>query len=621
MVTVGGYEWRATQAHPQGFYRVQASQLSTNTVYGATVLNRLAYGPTPDDLERVMTGQGAIGPEAYIFEQLSPELIVEDVANMHTNINWLEGKFASQDTLVTTNHASITDLRAWFTLRAVGARRQLLEVLLQFCENHFVTQYGKSFQFFDTYYDDSALQNRLATQLEYVEIEKWRTALLNPACTFYDLLRISVESPAMIIYLDTVSSRGDGTRIANENYARELLELFTFGVDNGYDQTDIVEVSKCWTGWTVSKMDLTNAFNPFATPQSGALSNTVGSWVFRYNSAWHNTGIKRVFTNKFVPARFGAPYTTKSYGTNTVPLLYELIIPSRSGTKTIQDGYEVIQHLANLPFTQEYISVKLCRLFVHDGFTHGYDFADPNLSPEGQLVRQCMNAWETSNGNLRAVLSAIFGSELFRSHSANAQKVKTPFEFVVSAIRALRTSVNGTYQAGTFTSDTDGYSLALPMQRMGNMLLFDRDDPDGYPEGAPGWISAGTIAERVRFVQSFCIAFGQNGHTGVQSGTGNDAGNTVCNPVELIKLKLPSSSWTSAEDVADYFLNIFYSSEGAGNLALMRQAAINYLNTNDQGDSSPFANLAVSSIAGTNYDTRVRGLVAMLLSQARFQEQ
>ena len=83
---------------------------------------------------------------------------------------------------------------------------------------------------------------------EYREMTKWRNAMLNPNCTFYDLLKISAESPAMIVYLDTVNSKGNNNNVANGNYARELLELFTYGVDNGYDQNDIVIMSRAWTG-------------------------------------------------------------------------------------------------------------------------------------------------------------------------------------------------------------------------------------------------------------------------------------------------------------------------------------------------------------------------------------
>ncbi|MCX8090973.1 MAG: DUF1800 domain-containing protein [Verrucomicrobiae bacterium] len=643
------WEWRRTNvAGAAGFVRLEATPLASNALLAATVLNRLTYGPTPDELARI----ALIGPDAYIAEQLAPWNITEDVALTHSNIPAIEAKFRAADQIVYGTNAQIADLRAWHVLRAVGARRQLLEILLQFFENHFVTEYTKSRSFFAARYDDNPLENALATQLEYLENARWRTALLNPACTFYDLLEISAESPAMIIYLDTVSSRGDGTRVANENYARELLELFTMGVDNGYDQNDVTILSRCWTGWTVELFDPTNAFNPFASKTTNRVANLntnfppddyrnlIGVWARRYRSDWHNTSTKVLFTNKFVPARFGPPWTTRTYGTNTVPGLYQLVVPGRTGTNGIREGYEVLRHLADLPFTQEYISIKLCRLFVHDDFPNPnndptqtneynfYNYAAGNLSPEAELVKACMLTWETNSprGQIWKVLETIFKSDLFRSYGASQQKVKTPLEFVVSAIRALRTSTNGSNLAGSFTAWTDGYAVATPLQRMGEMLLFDRESPDGYPEAGPPWISAGTLAERVRWAQSFCIPAGQPGHAGSQAGTGNDAQNSACDPVGLLRAKLPASAWTNATEVADFFLGLLFPGVGPGNLQFARQAAVDFLNDGSADTSTtyrntPFAGLPVSQGASAPYNERVRGLVAMLLALPQFQEQ
>ncbi|HEX5219643.1 MAG TPA: DUF1800 family protein [Verrucomicrobiae bacterium] len=512
--------------------------------------------------------------------------------------------------------AVIGDYRAWFCWNAVNSPRQLLEVLSQFWENHFVTQYSKSRDYLDNIGYDSTMAGILATDWERREMTRWRNAMLNPNCTFYDLLKISAESPSMIVYLDSVGSRGDGTRVANENYARELLELFCNGVDNGYDQNDIILMSRAWTGWSVELVDAENIDNPFAPasvtyyPNTNSTSkgNTIGVWTFNFKPGNHGTNRGPIFAGKTVPARFGPPWAGQSY---------QLNIPPRAtgSTNGIQDGYDVINHLANLPFTQEYISVKLCRLFVHDDFPNPttiadhpeyafYDYTNPDRSPEAELVHQCMLAWENSTpkGNIRAVLSTIFNSDLFRSHTAHAQKVKTPLEFVASAVRALKST--GTNDAPT--AFTDGFSFATPLGRMGGMNLFDRGDPDGYPETAPGWISAGTLVERIRFVQSF-----------LNAGTGDDAGNHTCDPVGLLRKKLPSGSWTDANAIANYFVSLLYPAEGAANLTLYRNAAVNFLNTADNGTTAS----AFSSQSAGTQDTRVRGMVAMLMTFQRFQEQ
>ena len=197
------------------------------------------------------------------------------------------------------------------------------------------------------------------------------------------------------------------------------------------------------------------------------------------------------------------------------------------------------------------------------------------------------------------------------------QKVKTPIEYTVSAIRALR-SAN---PDATFTASTDGYSIsgrggsAYPLVRMGNLQLFNRDSPDGYPEASDPWVSAGTLAERIRFIQTLLMAVGDtNKNDGINGGN-----NNVADPVALLKKKLPAGSWNNAGDVVDYFLSILYPGEGAANLDLYRLAAINFLNTSDNGQSpSPFSALGNSTPA---YDTRIRAMVSSLMSLQRFQEQ
>jgi uncharacterized protein (DUF1800 family) len=542
----------------------------------------------------------------------------------------------------TLGGATLSDLRAWHVMNAVGSKQQLLQILLQFLENHFVTQHAKSVDYFDRYYDDGNIMDVLATDWEYRENTKWRNALLNPNCNFWDLLKVHVESPAEIVYLDSVDSNGSGNNIANENYAREIMELFCMGVDNGYDQQDITVMSRSWSGWSVDIVDPWNINNPLATKTarvgfypgvgSTANSNLVGVWTFNFKSAQHGTNRAPVWcvwntntTNprpldvKRVPARFGPPWAGTPYSlypTNAVPV--------RTGTNGIQDGYDVLNKIADLPFTMEFISAKLCRLFVHENFVHGeYNYTDPNRSAEAELVRQCLVAWDTPvggrKGNIRAILSTIFNSDLFRSHGGSLQKVKTPLEFGVSTIRALRS----TNLTGRLTSNTDGYSISgrsrsassAPLTRMGGMMLFDRDAPDGFPEAGTPWISAGTLAERIRFIQTTLMA--TNDTTKVDGISGGNFNHT--DPVGLLKKKVPVANYNNPGAVVDYFLSILYPGEGKANLDAVRTVGINFLNTGDDGVTlSPFSGLSNTS---TNYDNRVRGMTSMLMTLPRFQEQ
>jgi hypothetical protein len=139
------------------------------------------------------------------------------------------------------------------------------------------------------------------------------------------------------------------------------------------------------------------------------------------------------------------------------------------------------------------------------------------------------------------------------------------------------------------------------------MGLFDRDAPDGFPEAGPPWVSAGTLAERIRFSQDMLLS------------SGKEYTATTSDPVGLIKKKLPPASLTDAAAVVDYFLAILFPGEGSGNLADYRTQAINFLNTADDGvTASLFAGLGSAT---SNYDLRVRGMVAMLMTFPRFQEQ
>ena len=188
------------------------------------------------------------------------------------------------------------------------------------------------------------------------------------------------------------------------------------------------------------------------------------------------------------------------------------------------------------------------------------------------------------------------------------QKVKTPFEYVVAAVRALRARM----EDGSYTANSDGYALISPMNRMGRMRLFDRAEPDGYAESGVPWISAGTLTERLRFAQSMMLAANASGKA--------DAGSTTTtDPVRLLKAKLPQASWNDANAVANYFLGLLYPTEGRANLDEYRQLAVWFLNTGDDGVvNSPFLSLSNTT---TGYDTRVRGMVAYIMTSQRFHEQ
>ena len=785
-----GPSWIVTNGGPMRLYQVSATPLSSNEIFAATVLNRLTYGPTPDDIDHIRS----VGAEAFINEQMAAETIAESInvdpavtnapptpppltnwirksvsgtttgtnigiyfsaagrvyidnivlvmgnvadvgvnllvngdfeelpltnawtrgtaisasGTMITNSPTVDGQAASgtncllltgsagtttltsglwqpfqtngnnnqrytlsfsylpvpnqgTNTLtvrlsgsstttnvilptapatppaappainlvysrLTNGTATLDDLRAWHVFRAIHSKRQLHEILAQFFQNHFTTQYQKTQDYFDNNFDVGAYTNdnvryAIALDLHWREHNKFRQALLDPNCTFYDLLKISIESEAMIIYLDTILN---SKAAPNQNYAREVMELHTMGADNGYIQQDIVDLARVWTGWRVDKKDASVADNPFATPISRAnltnFANAPGLWVLHYNTNQHDTGTKRLFTNNVIATRFGSRFGGgQSYALTLSNTL-------AAGTNGFGEGYRVAQHLASLPYTMEFISVKLCRLFVHENFEFGvYDYRLTDLSPEAQLVKDCMAAWDTPaadgrTGNIRSVLNVIFSSALFRGHGASQQKVKTPLEYAVSAVRALRVVNTDTNGYVTATCDSDGYGISglngntYPLNRMGGMGLFNKPEPDGWSEFGRIWLSTANLCERMRFVQHLLMPTTSSLKT---TDYGTPGRQNTSDPVALLRLKLPASSWNNDAAVVDFFLALLYPGEGAANLGRDREAAITYLNLDDLGTASS----SFSGLSGAAYDGRVRSMVAFLMSLPRFQEQ
>ena len=527
---------------------------------------------------------------------------------------------------LTNGTGKLEDLRAWHVFRAIHSPRQLHEVLAQFFQNHLTTQYDKTEDYFLNnfsygVYTNDNIRNAIALDLHWREHNKIREALLNPNCTFYDLLKVSFESPAMVIYLDTILN---SKAAPNQNYAREILELHSMGADNGYIQQDIVDLAKVWTGWRVDKKDPSVANNPFAPPLPRTdltnFANAAGLWVLHFNTNQHDTNTKRLFTNGPIAARFGAQFRGGQS--------YSIILSNRFavGTNGFTEGYIVASNLAVLPYTMEFLSVKLCRLFVHEGFEYGvYDYTAPNLTPEAQLIKDCMTAWDTPagdgrKGNIRSVLNVIFNSALFRGHGAAHQKVKTPLEYSVSAVRALRTVNTDTNNWISSTADSDGYGISgtngntYPLNRMGNMGLFNKPEPDGFSEFGRIWLNTANLAERMRFAQHLLMPASAGSKS---SDYGTPGRLNTSDPVSLMRARMPSGNLNDDAAVVDFFLGLLYPGEGAGNLGRDREAAINFLNTDDAGTGSS----TFSTLSGSTYDNRVRSMVGFLMSLPRFQEQ
>ena len=264
------------------------------------------------------------------------------------------------------------DLAEAKMLRAIYSNRQLAEVLDDFWFNHF------------NVFLDKGADRYLVTAYERDVI---RPRVLGK---FRDLLEAVAKSPAMLFYLDNWESvggaaaagRGAANRVRrglNENYARELLELHTLGVNGGYTQRDVTEVARCFTGWTITQ------------PQRG------GAFVF--NPRWHDNAAKTVLG---------------------------VTIPAGGGE---QDAESVLDILARHPSTAHFVSLQLAVRFVAD-------------DPPPSLVNRMAARFLKSGGEIRAVLAAMLQSPEFWSAGAYRSKMKSPFEMAVSAVRAASGDVD-----------------------------------------------------------------------------------------------------------------------------------------------------------------------------------
>ncbi|HEX8294146.1 MAG TPA: DUF1800 domain-containing protein [Pyrinomonadaceae bacterium] len=221
----------------------------------------------------------------------------------------------------------------------------------------------------------------------------------------------------------------------NENYARELMELHTLGVEGGYTQKDVQEVARAFTGWTI--------FAPRGTGAYGDEGDDNRAGSFFFNPRTHDDGEKSVLGVK---------------------------IPAGGG---VEDGRKVLDVLVAHPSTAKFIATKLARKFVSD-------------APDPALVRRVADAFHSSRGDIKTTLRALFASPEFNSAEARRAKIKTPFELAASALRTLGAEVEVRP------------ALVQWVARMGEPL-YGYQAPTGYPDEASYWVNTGALLERLNF--------------------------------------------------------------------------------------------------------------------------
>ena len=424
-------------------------------------LNRLGYGPRPGDLERVR----AMGLENWIERQLHPEKIADpalpprlaQLPAAQLNAQTLLAEYPQPEAAAKRMGISVDKYRKQMdaqahppqgvrpkpsklpqealsqlqqakTLRAIYSERQLQEQLTDFWFNHFNVFANKDLDLWlVASYENDVIRPRVLGR-------------------FRDLLKATAKSPAMLFYLDNYLSadsqtaqrlkahreklRGRqnaelppiGKRGLNENYGRERMELHTLGVDAGYTQQDVIEVARCFTGWTIR--------NARTKPE------------FAFDDRVHDPGPKRVLGKKI-----------------------------HAGG--IRDGEQVLDLLARDPHTAHHIARELAQHFVSD-------------NPPADLVDRMAAAFRKSGGDLREVMRAMIYSPAFWSRAAYRAKIKTPFELVASAARALGADVDSAVPLVNWVS------------RIGEPL-YQCLPPTGYSDKAAVWVNAGALLNRLNF--------------------------------------------------------------------------------------------------------------------------
>lgn len=488
-------------------------------------LNRLSFGPRPGDVDRV----AQMGVSAYIQEQLHPERIPDgridarlagyttlSMSNAqiieHFEVPLLqarrkikaeraanakadgsdpsepsEAEVAKVRDLLSPDQRPkriLDELTAARILRASESERQLNEVMVDFWMNHFNVYANKG-------------QDRFA-------IVSFERDAIRPHIwgSFEDLLQATAKSPAMLFYLDNARSVADeehrpagaasggfgGRRTSrfadparqaqaganaprglNENYARELMELHTLGVDGGYTQNDVTELARILTGWSIGR--------PKGMEGGAGRAELAGRG-------------RRMMQEQEEPGGFIFRARAHDAGTKT-------LLGRTFAAGGIEEGERAIAMLAHQPATAHHIAYQLCQRLVAD-------------EPPAELVDRVAKRFLANGGDLRDTVRTIVTSPEFFDPQYYRAKIKSPFEYVVSALRA----VGGA---------TDGRAIAKQIAEMGEPLYLCQP-PTGYSDTADAWVSSGALLARLNF--ALALAQGRVAGTSADSGILRLAGSS-----------------------------------------------------------------------------------------------
>ncbi len=467
------------------------------------LLHRATYGPRPQNIEEVLT----VGIADWLDLQLHPERIDDSaleplmarvpVATM--SLGELLGQYPPAQMLQSVRELVQSDslagseqrrlrrelgqhsprrildgLATARITRAVHSERQLQEMMTTFWYDHFNVFWGKdATRFLVPDYERNAIRPHVFGKFE-------------------DMLLATAQHPAMLFYLDNFQSAAPDSSLRsrerrdniaqrmrrmparararatqrmaeeqrqrrrrpglNENYARELMELHTLGVDGGYTQADVINVARIFTGWTFgesgSRMQMRRAQ---ASYEDGRLVlpeiDYAEAYHFRFRSELHDAGEKTVMGHVF----------------------------EAGGGR--EEGVELIRMLAHHPSTARHVATQLATRFVAD-------------QPSTTLVDHLAEVFLATDGDLREVTRALFTSDEFYDPAVVANRVKSPFLLVISTLRM------------THGRTANARVLMDPLRALGEAPYL-AEPPTGYPETSAQWASSGAMLSRMNFATSY----------------------------------------------------------------------------------------------------------------------
>lgn len=460
----------------------------------AHLLSRFTYGARPGDVDKVLK----MGLEKWFLNQLEGNTADDELSKMlneYPDINLtnteVENKYPRQAKIVrmaikdgvvhkdSVNKGdqrlyrqqlrnymaekglkSQTELTRQFInqkiLRAAYTENQMRELLTDFWFNHF---------------NVSLTKGQCASFVPAFERD-----IIRPNVTgkFENLVLATAKSPAMLIYLDNFNSTGSPVAAAedtdmmmdakrpkvkkalqnkkgglNENYAREVMELHTLGVDGGYTQSDVTQAARVLTGWTIAPMaeDGYGSGMKKTLDKIGAENLVKRGFVhdgdFLFVPTRHDNGEKTVLGRKF------------------------------AANGGYEEGVALLKMLANHPSAAKFISKKIAIRFVND-------------QPSPKLVDKMVKTFTSTGGNIKEVLIAMVTAPEFWQKEALREKTKSPFELAISAVRGLDAEISQPYQLYTW------------INKMGQKMYFYQA-PTGFPDRGQYWINTGSLLNRMNF--------------------------------------------------------------------------------------------------------------------------